>query len=349
MSPEWSFVVACCRHVSRSRGREGLVVGAAVGLEWRLVEAIAARHRVEGIVHRALCDAGLPSPFSATAASIARQNLVHAAEARRLHDRLAAAAVAHLFLKGTTLEMLAWQSLSLKRSIDIDLLVDPPDYAQAVAILFEAGYRCTHPGDLPMPRIAAYARRMKDSVWRHRRRGITVELHQRLTANRALLPGLSARSPSQTVAIAPGIDLPTLARDELFAYLCVHGALTAWSRLKWAADLHAYLASEAELERRYRRAAEIAPRRAVAQALLVCEALFGLDLGPLAEELRRDPRNRRLAQIALATMVRGGPATELDAQRFGTARLHYSLLLLKPGLAYKAGELARQLRRLAAR
>jgi hypothetical protein len=349
MSPEWSFVVACCRHVSRSGDAEALRQAAAAGLDWPRVEAVAARHRVEGIVHKALTDAGLASPFSAAASGIARQNLVHAAEAQRLHERLSDAGIAHLFVKGTTLAMLAWRSLAIKRAIDIDLLVDPATYERACALLFEAGYRCTHPGEVPMPRILAYARRMKDSVWRHRRRGMTVELHRRLTANEALLPHLTARSPSQLVAVAPGIDLPTFARDELVAYLCVHGALTAWSRLKWAADLDALIAGETDIASLYRRVAALAPPRAVAQALLVCEALFGLDLGPLADALGRDKRNRWLAEVALATMVRGGAERELEDQRLGTARLHFSLLFLAPGLRYKAGEIARQVRRIAAR
>ena len=322
---------------------------AASGLDWPLVEAIARRHRVEGLVHKALADAGVESPFTSAATAIARRNLAHAAEAARLHARLDEAGIHHLFVKGVTLDILAWRSLAVKTSVDIDVLVDPARYADGCAILFETGYRCTHPGDLPAQEIEAYARRNKDSVWNHRRRGITVELHQRLAANPALLPGLSARSPSQQVDVAPGIALPTLARDELFAYLCVHGALTAWSRLKWPADLTALLSREDDLEGLYRRAAALAPGRAVPQALLVCEALFGLPLGPLSGELRRDKRNPWLARAALDTMVRGGADAELGDQPLGTARIHYSILYLQKGLRYKASDLTRQLRRLTRR
>jgi hypothetical protein len=349
MSPEWSFVIACCRHVARGDGAEALRAAAAAGLDWPLVERVAGRHRVEGLVHKALADAGLDSPFAAAANAIARRNLAHAAEAARLHARLDEAGIRHLFVKGVTLDVLAWRSLAVKTSVDIDMLADPARYADACAILFEAGYRCTHPGDRSAPEIEVYARRNKDSVWNHRRRGITVELHQRLAANPALLPTLSAHSPSQPVDVAPGIVLPTLGRDELFAYLCVHGALTAWSRLKWPADLAALLAREDDLEGLYRRASALAPGRAVPQALLVCEALFGLPLGPLSDELRRDKRNLWLARTALETMVRGGADAELGDQRLGTARIHYSILYLQKGLRYKAGDIGRQLRRLSRR
>jgi hypothetical protein len=349
MSPEWSFVLACCRHVSRGAGAERVRAAAAAGLDWPLVERIARRHRVEGLVHKALADAGVGSPFASAANVIVRRNLAHAAEAARLHARLEEAGIRHLFVKGVTLDILAWRSLAVKSSIDIDVLVDPARYGEACSLLFEAGYACTHPGGRSAPEIEAYARRNKDSVWNHRRRGITVELHQRLAGNTALLPTLSAHSPSQQVDVSPGIALPTLARDELFAYLCVHGALTAWSRLKWPADLTALLAREDDLEGLYRRAALLAPGRAVPQALLVCEALFGLPLGRLSEELRRDKRNLWLARTALETMVRGGADAELSDQPLGTARIHYSILFLQKGFRYKAGDLTRQVRRLTRR
>jgi hypothetical protein len=349
VAPEWTFVVDCCRLVARGGDASALRAAAAAGIDWALAGRIARRHRVEGLVHKALGDAGLESPFSAAATGIARRNLAHAAEAARLDARLGEAGVRHLFVKGVTLDILAWRSLALKTSVDIDVLVDPQRYAAAASVLSEAGYRCTHPGDLPAAAIEAYARVHKDSVWHHRRRGITVELHQRLAANPALLPTLSVGSPAQEVPVAPGIALPTLAPVQLFAYLCVHGALTAWSRLKWPADLTALLSHEEDLEGLYRRGAALAPGRAVPQGLLVCEQLFGLPLGPLSEELRRDKRNLWLARTALDTMIKGGPDAELGDQRFGTAAIHYSILFLQKGLRYKAGDLGRQLRRLTRR
>lgn len=351
MYREWIFIVECCRYASRGTSSAKLRELAAAALDWPLVERIGARHRVEGIAHKALRDAGVRSPFASKATGIARQNLFHVAEAKRLHDRLDASGIAHLFFKGATLDMLAWKSLALKKSIDVDILVDPERYGDACTILRECDYRCVppYPGDLPVGQIYAYAKTAKDSLWRNSDLGVTVELHLRLTQNPALLPMISVRSPSQLVHLGSGIALPTLARDELFAYLCVHGALTAWSRLKWLADLSAFLSPGDDLDTLYRRALTLAPGRAVPQALLVCEALFGLSLGALKVELRRDPITRWLARVALDTMVKGGPDKELSDQRLGTAGIHFSILFLQRGFGYKVADLARQFRRVARR
>lgn len=48
-------------------------------------------------------------------------------------------------------------------------------------------------------------------------------------------------SARQLVEVACGIELPTLARDEPSAHLCVHGASSAWFRLKWITDLAALI------------------------------------------------------------------------------------------------------------
>src|SRR5206468_9642745 len=98
-----------------------------------------------------------------------------------------------------------------------------------------------------------------------------LELHTSLVDSPAMLGGVSVASPLQQVAIAPGIVLPTLATDELFAYLVVHGATHAWSRIKWLADVAALLSGlpEKEIEPLYRRSLALGAGRSGGQALLL--------------------------------------------------------------------------------
>jgi hypothetical protein len=48
----------------------------------------------------------------------------------------------------------------------------------------------------------------------------------------------------QWFELAPGVAVPTLATDALFAYICGHGAAHLWARLRWRADVAALLARE---------------------------------------------------------------------------------------------------------
>lgn len=305
---------------------------------------------MEGLAHDALRCAVAPIPseaaaqLAAEASGIARENLLYAAESLRLTERFERGGIAHLFVKGVTLNILAYGTLALKRARDIDLLVAPEDYADACRLLGEAGYRCFHPAGADLDGIARYAAAAKDSAWISDG-GVKVELHQRLTENPMLLPGVGAGSPAQRVEIAPGVALPTLAREELFAYLCAHGASTAWSRLKWLADFAALVSTEDEsgIERLYRCASGLAPGRTPGQALLLSRRLFGTQLGSALEsELRADRVTLYLERTALVTMA-GGGAREVKERVGGAARLNLSVLMLRRGWRYKATEIGRRL------
>ena len=179
-----------------------------------------------------------------------------------------------------------------------------------------------------------------------------VDLHKRLLPNRRLLPSLSVVSPRETVQIGQGFSLTTFAPPELFAYLCAHGAISGWSRLKWPAELNALLSREESdgVERLYRRATELGAGRSAAQALLLCNILFGLRLSDqLAHEIGRSRTHKYLLRVALAALAGGEAGEELRRQRFGTARVNLSTVFLQAGLRYKAATLAQLLRRRANR
>jgi hypothetical protein len=146
------------------------------------------------------------------------------------------------------------------------------------------------------------------------------------------------------VDVGGGVRVPTLADDELFAYLAVHGASSAWFRLKWIADLAGFLHEweAARIERTYRFSQELDAGRATGQALLIADRLFGtLKLNTaLREALECDGPTRRLARLALRQLT-GEPA-EPTARWGGTLAIHRTQFALLPGLSYKLGELARQ-------
>ncbi len=184
------------------------------------------------------------------------------------------------------------------------------------------------------------------TLWIHEKSGMVVELHTALVDNPSLLPGVSARSDLQLVRIGPGIELPTLRTDELFAYLCVHGATHAWARLKWLADVAALLrkVGPEETERLYRRSIELGAGRSSAQALMLCARLLQLPLpSKLQPELRRDRPTQWLEELAISAMS-GRGATELDDTVFGTVVINLSHFLLGRGWRYKYSELARKTR-----
>ena len=350
---EFQLVAACCRWPPSPARDEAVRALAAPSVDWILVARIAERHRVEGLAWNALRQAGVDVPAGAgdrlrsAAARIARQILVLTAESLRLAASLDEAGIRHLFVKGVALGALVYGTVGPKMGWDIDLLVPLPAVEAAAAVLEAAGYRLALPsGPSARETLARFHEHWKESVWTSADGALTVELHTRLSDNPMLLPKVGFDSPVQQVEVARGRFLPTLGRDELFAYLSVHGASSAWFRLKWIADVVALLAGAppAEIARLYRRSQRLGAGRASAQALLLCRRLFGTDLPPaLAAELEGDRTNRWLLGIALEKLAGRTLATELHQARFGTASIHLMQLALLPGLRFKLGELGRQL------
>ena len=350
LSREFNLLAASCRWpASRERDAEIRRL-TAEELRWNAFIDLVKRHRVEGLVHRAFTEAQAECPIEVArflavrAEAIVTQSLIQAAAAMRLKESLAERNLDFLFLKGATLGILAYETLSVKQAWDIDLLVAPDQAVQAAAVLQEAGYNRTHPtAELSESQFADWMFYCKESLWT-RSDGTVVELHTALVDNPRLLAGISARSPSQEVSVGPG-TLPTLRRNELFAYLCVHGATHGWARLKWLADVAALLRKQpaGEIETMYRHAQQLGSGRSAAQALLLCARLLALDLpSRLRGELARDGRTQWLVNLALGAMV-GHGATELDDTVFGTVGINASHLFLARGLGFKMSELGRKL------
>ena len=349
---EFRLVAACCRWPP-SPARDEALLAAAPGADWDLVARIAKRHRIEGLVWNALRQAGAPFPaeigerLQAAADRIARQNLVLTAESLRLTALLERARIRHLFVKGISLGVLAYGSIGPKMGWDIDLLV-PVDSIEPAALALEAaGYRLLVPsGPRGRERLGLWHRHWKESVWITPGGRLTVELHSRLNDNSMLLPDLGPDSPTRQVEVSKGRFLATLRSDELFAYLCVHGASSAWFRLKWIADVGALLGGcpPAEIERLYRRSQEMGAGRAAAQALLLCERLLATPLpAALTAELRSDRINRWLLAIALRKLAGRTMTAELNEKLLGTGTIHLMQFALLPGLKFKYAELRRQL------
>jgi hypothetical protein len=347
--PEFLLAVACCRWPP-APAREALVRNRVEGIDWGRFGALLRRHRIEGLAHHALSAAAVSLPpqfgavLAAEASAIARQNLAFAAESRRLARLFEAGQVPFLFVKGATLDKLAYGTLALKKGRDIDLSIAPETVERACELMKEAGYDRVIPGpEIGPERFPIWVRLCKETNWKHPKTGIFVELHNGLVDNPELLRGVGAHSPAQMVEIGPGIRLQTLRDEELYAYLCVHGATHAWSRLKWIGDLAAFLSHRSPdgIERLHRAAIGFGSGRASAQALLLCADLFDTRLSPsLAAELAADRSARWLARAALRVMA---GEEELDDTVFGTVPIHLSHFLLGPGLGFKLAEAGRKM------
>jgi hypothetical protein len=342
ISQEFVLVAACCRWPLSEDAIAAIRTAHTTAIDWRYFQRIVKRQRVFGLVYNALLAAGIDVPsdvaqeLGAHAQQIARQNLLMAAETVRLQRAFDAAGIPVLALKGVSLAKLAYGSLKLKHGRDIDLLV-PADRAEAALQLLEHnGYALV----LPAKQLSAAQRRAvvrygKEVEFVHRGNKMHVELQWRVTSNPLLLQGVDAHSPTQSVAFSDGVNIRTLAEDDLFAYLCAHGAHHDWSRLKWLADLNALITEkeDADIVRLYRHAQGKGAGLCAGQALLLCRRLFAFKLPAVLDDaLHGNSRLEKLAAIAMRAML--NPDDETDRGVAGVMRGVLTQFLLGQGWAY---------------
>ncbi len=348
--PEFFMAAACCRWPPAQGRSDAVRVAAEAPVDWGRFLAIVDRHRIWGLARRGLAQAGVVMPaniegaLEAKASALARRNLVLAGETARLCRLFREAAVPVVFVKGVTLAALAYGDIALKHSLDIDILVSPAQVGQARAVLEQAGYALKQP-------LPALTETQLDLLLKHGKEweflraagDIVTELHWTLTYNGLLMRDVDASCPLAVVRIGDA-EIPTFRLEELFVYLCAHGAQHAWFRMKWLADLAALLAtvSGPDVEGLYRAAQRRGSGRCAAQALLLCERLLGVELpAALSAELQRTATAPLLEALALDAMLGGGADSVLTDRAFGTLRLLLSFFLLGEGWTYFWREISR--------
>jgi hypothetical protein len=348
--PREFVLVAACSRAPTAKNRNAAIVTAAEGtLDWERVLRIVSRHRVHGLVHQGLQDAGIVPPLAilnrlkASAAENLHANLLITAETLRLQRHFDAAGIPCVFFKGAPLAAELYNSLASRHMRDIDVLVEEAALDAAIATVEAAGFRLSQ----PRPPLRAKERRVWFLVYRdleflHTVSGVRLELHWRLTRNPYLFRPTFPELLPHCVDLGSGGAVRALAPDDLFAYLVAHGALDAWFRLKWLTDIDILLSlSDDGGEALYRAAEARGTARCAGQAILLCHRLFSTKISPsLLDTLRGSAIAQRLARLACRSLTSGGGETELKDIRFAWT----AILLSHPRLGSGADFLKHEAR-----
>jgi len=355
-SAAFQLAVSACR--SGFCGAGEAVERPCSAADWEDFARLAEFHRISGLCWgyvsslQANVPASVADALRDAATVAATRNLQTVAECHDLRTNFEREGIPLLFLKGLTLGTLAYRNPALKSAIDIDLLIDPDDLLRAADLLRDSGYHLVVPTSCSTAEaLRAWHRPHKESVWVKGQPRLQVDLHTRPADNPALIPYIDVHSAAQQVKVGGGVELPTLAFEDLFSYLAVHGASSAWFRLKWISDFAGLLhgQDQADIDRLYRRSQEMGAGRAAGQSLLLADSLFGSmgENDSLRQELLKDRAIRWLFRASLRRLT--GSPDEPTEHRFGTLTIHAAQFLLKPGIRYKASEFAGQMSRLVRR
>lgn len=251
-SPEFSLLLTCCRPAVSDElhtQQQGLL--AEVDTD-RFI-ALVDRHRVAPMVcHHLLKLPRETLPSALAQALVERQQanvfrqLEMTREQVRLHAVLQSAGIDYVTLKGLPLAQQYFGDAGLRTSKDIDVLVEPEKLDVTIAALLAAGY-------VPIDGFDQFTRRQRAhwiSVFHHCSfeepvSGVLLELHWRPVTYPDILAGIAFTTTPGAIQYVDfaGRQIPLLGPDEMLLYLCTHGTMHQWFRLKWVFDLPVVLES----------------------------------------------------------------------------------------------------------
>lgn len=281
-SPEFEFLIACCRGQRIAVDEDDL--------NWEKFLGLAERHRVVPQVYAQLakCLGQIPEACATKLHRAyqenARKALWFTNELLGILKHLADNGIRAVPYKGPALAQLLYGDVTARQFSDLDILVDPQDVVSARVALGTLGYRPTI--ELSAPEERAYV----DSGYEYSCDGPAgphlLELQWRILpkfyAIELEAAELFARAHSTQIG---GECVQSLHADDLLLVLCVHAAKHVWGQLSWICDI-GRLAQSPEIDWKevWNRARVLGIRRIVALSLVLARDLTGLEMPLCAVE-----------------------------------------------------------------
>ena len=341
---EHELLLCAARTVASKRVRE-IPAGE---LDWDYLFQLARRHAVVPLLYTRLVQ---QAPDLVPPEQLARlkqhylensaRNTILTAELCRLIKLLAGAGIEAIPYKGPVLARFAYDDVSLRRFVDLDVIVKKTDVLKARELLITDGYSPTKSLSLDQQELLLRSQHnLQFSRDNHR---LIVELHWEV-APHLFASTVDADLLWQNLLSLNlnGTQVKTLAADDLLFSLCVHGSRHLWERLGWICDV-------AELTRRHsfnwdellKRAARADNERMFLLGLHLAERLLDAPLpAEVKQRCKSDLRLSSLADDVVEHLFNGPthvPATSprifkynLGVRKTLSARARYLLYALRP-------------------
>jgi hypothetical protein len=210
-------------------------------VNWGRFLQLAMHHRVYPLLYTRLKNADerwIPLRVIQTLHQEYRRNTLQmlklSAEMDHISKQLSAHNIRSLQLKGPVLAADLYGDISLRTSVDLDILIPIKRLDDAEELLKKSGY-------IKHEYIQTI---MNDWKWRHHHldfyhpeKHIKLELHWRLNPGPGKEPGFEELWSRRRVSSLTSHPIHFLGKEDLFFFLVSHGARHGWSRLRWLVDI----------------------------------------------------------------------------------------------------------------
>jgi hypothetical protein len=304
---EMGFLIACVRQ----RYDPGARLPDPADVNWNRWTELAMRHRVLPIVYTQLAGAAAV-PDSARGKlkdlyfSNAARNMARANEMKRLAGACETQKLPVMFLRGPVLASTLYGDMLLRQFSDLDLLIQGRDVPRISSALVSEGYRPHFKLDAVQEQ--ALIRYRTERCFIRGEDQSTVDLHWRL------LPSYFSFETADTAlwsraatANVEGANVRTLGDEDMFLFLCAHGAKHGWDQLALLCDLAEMVRGRPGLDwdAILGRAQKAGKQRMIQVGLLLVDELLGVPVPDPVRKVADDRVARQLVDELKARLVGG--------------------------------------------
>jgi hypothetical protein len=254
------------------------------GLDTDVVSAAVGVHKVAPAVYLHLRhDEGVPAELSASLRRAYQQQVVRQlqvqADLRQLAGTLDDAGVSWLAMKGPVLAERLWSRPDLRQYVDLDLLVDPPQFGQALDAIVAAG------ADMVDRNWELIDQQRRAEVSLRLPNGTVLDLHWNVVNNPALRRQFSFSTGEMLGRSIPvtigGTAIRTLDPVDTLLHVAYHTAHSGGHRLMWLKDVERATADpDLEWPETFRRARAYGVELILAVVLARIERVMGFGVRP---------------------------------------------------------------------
>ncbi len=276
--------------------------------DWDALVAAAEFHGVAAILYRIvdgtcrdLLPEGVVSRLRNDDSDSARQNLILTAQLLELLLLFQSEGIAVLPLKGPSLAESLYPDPLLRPFSDLDVLVHKQDVPAAVQALTREGYTL-RPYLARLPLRIQMGRLDPQLIFSHERKA---EVDIQWETARADFPfrfDTEILWRSRISIQIAGREVPSLSRESLLLFLCVHGTKHMWSHLQWLGDVARLVRAPLDWSIALQLAAEAKCERPVLLGLLLAHEL--LEAPVPAEILERSRAQKPVLKLARQLKLR---------------------------------------------
>jgi hypothetical protein len=274
-------------------------------IDWDFFLKLAVHHRIYPLIYSSVRNFTntdlIPSYVIQTITKLYKRNtfqmLYLCSEMEYINNLCSENQIRVLFLKGPILANDLYEDLSLRTSVDLDILISFADLAKMENLIIKSGYV---KDDYIETVLNDWKWRHHHITFNHPEKGIKLEIHWRLNPGPGVEPTFNelwSRKKISTITSSPSY---LLGHEDLFLFLVTHGSRHGWSRLRWLIDIDRITKQIPDWCKIYRQLKKFHYLNVGGQSLVLAEQLLNTPTNnEWIKKMMKGNRARHLAQQAV--------------------------------------------------